>query len=496
MANPTRRTAVMLVLIVAGALLGSTKGLIVGLLLSAALYATTLSSGGDRSAAQNWEAKRRWRRMVKRGYDVFRPVADRPVTCPPGSREWNAYRDFPDGADEVEFLNDPDPAATAILYHLTPTGDRYLTASFRVDGPLVGLTGDADLDDAQTAFGKLLAGWGSRQKLVTGLQITTRMLPPGTIPHEKWMTDQLDPHTPKAQVEDYATLLRKLSVGRYIARHYVTLRWDRTPRFTMAAREHGKGDEGWRALVLAELRSARQRLTTAGYERVAPLTGPQHAALVRHLQNPDYHPDQTADITAAGMYRPSAGTMTTVTTDDRWVHRTAQFPVNAIETIDRTGTWMEPLLVGMEARILRTVSLHIALIPSADAKVAAKRDATTDRAEQITDAEKGRLEDDDTEESLTAAQRRLRDMRGSSGHHGAQWTGFVTFTIPKGDSVPLASAAIEEAADTCGINRLDWLDSWQPAAQSLNWPMARGVIQPAPSRSAKALELLVLRSAS
>lgn len=491
--NPVIRWTVIIGLLLGFGLLFHLIGVLIGGGLGVAVYVASLASGGDQSALHNWEAKLRWRRQTRMGFDTFIPVAQRPVNCQPGTLEWNAYRDWPDGIDEWEWLGDRADGP-GISYHAAPEGVLYFAVTFRVDGALVGLAGDNELETAQTAFGHLMEGWASRQKLVTALQITTRMLPSRTELHQAWMMRQLDPATPRELVADYAELLRTMASGRLVQRHYVTIRWDKTDRFDAEAVEHAKGRAGWEALLLAQVDSARQRLVDAGYNRVEVQTAPQLAAAIRHLQNPSFHPDQTADLTATGMYRASQEQETSVTTDGAWVHRTAQFAVDGIETAERDGLWLHPLLGGLESQVYRTVSIHIVLVPAADAKAAAKRDAVRDRAEIHAAQEKGSAASDETEVSLTAAQRRKRNLRPGTGHHGATWAGFVTITVPAGSSVPLAASAVEEAADACGINRLAWCDKWQAAAQCRTWPMARA-LPPAPiTRSSKMMQKISLRT--
>lgn len=494
MRSPWIRNAVMFVLVIGLGLAFTWVGLILGVVISGLLYIASLSNPGDNSAVQKWDRKLRWNYQVKHGYHVFKPVALRPVNCKPG-REWNAYRDWPDGIDQWTWLEDqPNPGATAICHHNTPAGDYYFSVTFRVDGPLVGLVGDDELEDAQTRFGNLLAGWGSRQKLVSGLQITTRMLPARTDLHQAWMSARLDPATHEEQTRDYAQLLNDLSAHGLIQRHYVTVRWDQTARFDLAAAERGKGAAGRRALIEQDTDSVGKRLKAAGYTDVQPLTGPALAAVLRHLQNPGFHPDQTADVTAAGMYRPSVASVDRVTTDGQWTHRTAVFPIRGIETSQRNGLWMHPLLGGMESQIIRTLSIHITLVPASDAKTAARRDATADQVALITARDKGHAADDETEVALTAAQQRLADMSAGTGHHGVLWAGVVTLSVPATESLVLAVNAVEEAADACGINHLQWCDSYQAAAQCATWPMAR-LLPPAPlTKGARVLETVSLRA--
>ena len=56
--------------------------------------------------------------------------------------------------------------------------------------------------------------------------------------------------------------------------------------------------------------------------------------------------------------------------------------------------------------------MHIQFVPAREAKVAARRDATSDQAEIIAQERKGRIVDDDTELALSAANRRCHRPAG------------------------------------------------------------------------------------
>jgi len=61
--------------------------------------------------------------------------------------------------------------------------------------------------------------------------------------------------------------------------------------------------------------------------------------------------------------------------------------------------------------------------------------------------------------------------------------------------LPVAVAQIEEAADACGINRLDWLPTQQAAAQSLTWPVGRGLHPPKTHKSSQVLDWIASAAA-
>jgi hypothetical protein len=171
-----------------------------------------------------------------------------------------------------------------------------------------------------------------------------------------------------------------------------------------------------------------------------------------------------------------------------WLHRTAQIPVDALEVRAIDGLWLTPLLTGLEDQIVRTVSTHIQFSPAREAKVVARRDATTDQRDLIEQERKGRMIADETELALSAANRRMVDLRDGGGHHGAHWAAFLTVSARTHHELVTACSVIEAAAaDDAGINRLDWLDTIQSAAQAVTWPLGRGMSTPQKSMTTRVL---------
>ncbi|MGO3032726.1 MAG: hypothetical protein ACTIH8_05185 [Microbacterium gubbeenense] len=92
---------------------------------------------------------------------------------------------------------------------------------------------------------------------------------------------------------------------------------------------------------------------------------------------------------------------------------------------------------------------------------------------------------------VDAARRRRNDLAEGSGHHGTNWVGFVTITA---ESRELLAAGSRELAELCangvGIQKLEWLDSYQPAASGTTWPIGRGIRPHVPTFGAKAMRLI------
>lgn len=467
-------------------------GLLLTVLASGVVYVATVRTHRG-SPLVRWQKARGWTQRRRTGTDRFAPVATRPegLTVAGGSRRqrqaaakaWAAYRDWPDGAEGMHWLQRGRGEA-GIAWH-TPTGeDAYLSVAFAVEGQIRGIESDRYLSAAMTAWGDLLARYGSPSLLPNRVQSLTRVVPVDSAYHEAWVWGQLDDdHAVPALVASYDEVVRLVSRSGLMQRHYVVLRWPLTPTFLAAAARRGPAQAGWRSLMSAEIRSVSSHLASAKLGEVAPVTAAQLAAVLRHMQQPSWPIDQAADVDVNAPWLASrdelSATVTSGTGPDgsaeQWWHRTAAIPIEAVETGPRTSLWLAPLLSQMPHPIVRTLSLQTEVVPALDARRAARTDVTTDLADLEAQREKGVLTSAELTAGLAAARSRLEDLRPGSGHHGAGWAGHLTISARTRDDLIDATAKITEAAGNAGISALDWLDGQQAAASACTWPIARGM---------------------
>ncbi|MGI8417450.1 MAG: hypothetical protein ACR2P2_14850 [Nakamurella sp.] len=490
-------------------------GLFISAVLSAGVLIAFMDDGTGNTPLRRHRDKARMKYRRRRGYVDFVPVDYRPADLDPAAgatrreraslrREYNAYREWPDGVDGLYWL-EKRPGRPAIAYH-APTGESpYVSVAFTVDGPIQGLHGDGFVADAQWRFGQLMAGWGASQKLVSAIQTVTRVLPSDSAFHELWLEGEIDPAAPRELQQDYGRLLDQLSDASFVQRHYAVIRWDADARFMSIARRRGAGLDGIADLIREQTVSAERRLADSMFHRVRALSGPQLGAVLRHLQHPDWAIDRASDVNVDNCWLSShdewSHTEVVAESPDplapelllaqsSWFHRTAEIPIDAIEVREIDGLWEAPMLTRMEEQIVRTISSHIHFVPAREAKIGARRDATLDRADIIAQEKKRRIVDDESELSLSAAVRRYDDLRQGSGHHGAAWKQFVTVSARDKEELAAVCSYIEEAADEAGINRLDWLDTLQSAASATTWPLARGMAPPKRTTANKATKAL------
>lgn len=446
----------------------------------------------------------RWRARLNDGSYIYEPFEvakwDQRVEAARVARgrtqKWHARRALtalrgnPDAADGMGWLqfarNEP-----GIAWH-TPRGEQpYLSVTFAVTGQMSGVESSSVMERAAESWGQFLASKALPSSLVGTVQTMTRVLPADSALQEFWVATSLDDDAPADAIRSYEDVLRLTGQDAMVQRHYVTLTWPLTTQFTDAATKYGEGRDGWRGLMRQEIDSVLRGLADARLGTVEVLTARRVAAVILHQQNPSRPIDFVADVhpSQIGIRSQDEFSAHAVTGSDpvtgqpvQWWHRTAAIRSENLAVGARSQLWMLDLLVGSDIHFIRSLSFHLHLVPKSEAKSAAKADLLRDRADVIADAQKGRVEDDVTGTNMSAASRRAADLAYGSPHHGASWVGFVTISERDRDGLMRASRALEDTCSTgLGIERLEWLDSYQAAASGTTWPIGRGLAAGPPS---------------
>lgn len=520
--NKTRSIA-LAVVAVAGAFLTvytQAPGLIATLAAAGLVWVLTLRTHRG-SLLLRAAHSRRWRERQRLGTASFAPIATRALTlddseeaAKPSRGERRAHeraerrwRECPDGVDGFHWLQ-REEGLPGIAWHV-PTGEEaWLSVCFSVDGQVQGIASDTFLDDAMQAFGGVLNRFGNVTTLPNRLQSLTRVLPVDSARHEAWVWEQLDPtiaEDDKAMmnlVASYDEVVQLVRSFGLMQRHFVVIRWPITPAFLKAASRRGSAQQGWRALMNAEIATVSAQL-----RRVRPGTTPMEvstlsarhlAAVLRHQQNPSWPLDDLDDIDVDAPWLPSADVLsaTVVTSpgpdgnEQQWWHRTAELPIDAFETGPRTSLWVAPLLSQLGAPIVRTLSLQVEVVPAAVARTAALSDLTADLADLNAQRRKGSIDDSELAARTIAARARLADLAVGSGYHGVGWAGHITVSGRNREDLTDAVDTVTAAAGDAGISRLHWLDGEQAAAAASTWPLARGMQPLSRSGAARLQDLL------
>ena len=500
------RVAMLAIFIAAGIVLTPLvgwPGLAVGAVGCAVTLAVTARTHRG-SVVERRRKSRRWHARVHAGTHEFAPYSDeawqqtreevararhgtlrgRRHAVARARRRLLALRAHPVGADGMGWLQHAR-GEPGIAWHAPAGEDNYLSVTFSVTGQLRGIESTAVMTRAAEGWGHFLAGRAPHSSLVGNVQTVTRVLPADNSMQEFWVFNSLDDEAPADAVASYEEVLRLTGEDAMVQRHFVTVSWPLTPAFTDAASRFGDGRDGWRALMKNEIEATARGLADARLGHVEALTARQTAALILHQQDPSRPIDYISDVDPASLGVASHdefsahvvhGTDPATGDPVEWWHRTAAITADAMVTAPRTQLWVLDLLIGNDLSFIRSVSFHIHLVPAAEAKIAARQDVVRDAAETLARREAGKISADDTEVAMSAANRRRSDLVSGSHHHGAAWVGYVTVSVRSRDELARASRQLEDTCSTSlGIERLDWLDSYQSAASGTTWPIGRGI---------------------
>lgn len=521
------RTRVVLlgVFIVSGMILTPVlgwPGLVVGVVgVGITLVVTARTHRG--SVLDRRTRRLRWKKRVQSGTDAFEPYEvggwdqaeqslraasrlrgkARRLASWEASRTLTALRAMPDGADGMGWLQH-GRGEPGIAWH-APTGENaYLSVTFAVSGQLRGIESSSVMTRAAEGWGMFLASRAATSVLVGSVQTMTRVLPADTALQEFWIAGSLDDAVPVEAIRSYEEVLRLTGEDAMVQRHFITVSWPITPAFAGAAAKHGVARDGWRTLMRQEIASTVRGLEEARLGQVEALTARQSAAVMLHQQNPSRPIDHVVDVDPArpGISSHDELSAHVVTGIDpltgnsvEWWHRTAAIRADALATAPRTQLWMLDLLIGKDMQFIRSVSFHIQLIPAGEAKAAARQDLVRDAAESMSRQEAGRFDTDDTDVAMSAATRRRQDLVAGSHHHGAAWVGYITISARSRDELARSARQLEETCTaSLGIERLDWMDSYQSAASGTTWPIGRGLSSARTSFSARLTSRLAGRT--
>ncbi|EIC06679.1 hypothetical protein OR221_3203 [Microbacterium laevaniformans OR221] len=416
------------------------------------------------------------------------------------ARELAAMRANPDGCDGMGWLQS-GRGVPGIAWHGPAGEEPYLSVAFAVSGQLRGMESPENVILGAEAFGAFLASKAAPSSLLRVVQPVTRVLPADTALQEFWVLNNIDPAAPDWAKASYEEVLLESSRGAMVQRHYVVGRWPLNSRFVQQARKYGRGRDGWRKLMASEIESFRRGLLDCRNGWVEPLTARGTAAVIRHMQNPSRPLDLVRDVEPTSVGERSPGGEYSAHVVDgidpetgqavQWWHRTAAIRADNLTVAQRRPLWLLDLLVGRELDVIRTVTFHIELVPAVEARHAARRDLVSDMATEVSETANGRIPLDEGSVRVAAAQRRRADLAEGSGHHGTNWVGFITITADSRDQLAMASRELAElCANEVGIQKLEWLDSYQPAASGTTWPIGRGLRPHTPTFGARVMRML------
>lgn len=483
------------------------QGIFVGAGLVGFAFLVTMTTENG-TLFSRWIQRLAWVSKVRDGYDVYIPylpemykkltdeytaATDR-ATRRQAIINLRAMRDTPDGLSGFSWLRSGQNL-TGIQLHEPPGEAPYLAVTFATKGQVEGLDSDERFDAASESASRFLAGIGSLNSLPERVQYISHIQHADAAYHESWLRDQLDtdarsrsisgkemPRVPYIVGESYKQLVDTYTSASPVQDRYITVSWPLNRRFKARAARRRPGRDGWVLLMEEEIREITVALESAGFLGVTGLTARQTAALIRHLQIPNYDLRRVADLSPYMGFLPSqeSWAYTTYTSEIGGqmvssLTRTARITAEHMETGVRNSFWHDALLTRMNRSVVRTIAFHLEIIPQKQARKAAAADFTSDESERLTASKKGRLIDAETIVGQRASERRMIDLQPGSGHAGVNWVGYITVYAPDIPGLIDATEAIEDAATKSGIDHLEWLDAKHAQTNANTWPVGRGI---------------------
>ncbi|WP_415854836.1 hypothetical protein [Sinomonas sp. G460-2] len=241
---------------------------------------------------------------------------------------------------------------------------------------------------------------------------------------------------------------------------------------------YGERDEGVGLAIFNEVRSAmsyaEMKGAVNGYRPLGPVG---MAALLRHLQDPDYDIDdyEGADLADCWQHLDGSTSPNAVVVNGTWHTRTGYVPATAFSPEAVPVEALRPLLRGIQPPVVHTVAVVCELQDARQARGQARRHVADDKARKKTAEEAGRVTDGEEDVLLEASKQRLVDLRVGSGHHGAAFGLYITYSVQDADQVLPVADIIEAAAADAGIERIEWLDHRQDLAPITTMPFTRGI---------------------
>lgn len=136
---------------------------------------------------------------------------------------------------------------------------------------------------------------------------------------------------------------------------------------------------------------------------------------------------------------------------------------------------MRQLVSGIVPAVIHSVSWVNEVVDAKEARAQAMSDRTSDKAKRHSDASKAKISDGTEQVMSNSSDQRAVDLMPGSGHHGAKWGAYVSFTVDSEEELLRVSTQIESVATDCGIDRLYWLDHRHDMALMAVLPMGRGI---------------------
>ena len=457
------------------------------LVLAGVILTTPNKFSGHRSLGALYVEVRHRQARARNQSLVYVPVKDRPQTRMIKAGKKDRERADAHGMIEVPVrYKDNAPLMVGTVRHFTidtPEGPMvifrhqgkvkkpYYTATMEVIGSSSGIREEHRQESGHVARGQYLARLARRQSLVTHIQTLARAVPMDSADHLLWVNRRI-------ALESYGDLCETTRSRSEQHRTYETFRIPGSAALYRRAEAYGAGDEGIGQAIYQEIRSAMAQASMMGSITGSRPLGPAAmAALLRHLQDPDFDIDDHdgADLMDCWQHLDGAASPVSLVVNGHWHIRTGYVPASAFSPAPVPVEALEAIISGIQPAVVHSVSMVMELQDARSARSRARTDAAMDRATGNKVAKSGVVTDGTEEVLMGASHQRLVDLKPGSGHHGAAYGLYICFAVEDASEILSTTDVVEAAASDAGIEFIDWLDHRNDLALITTMPFTRGI---------------------
>ncbi|KQR64148.1 hypothetical protein ASF98_11670 [Arthrobacter sp. Leaf337] len=425
---------------------------------------------------------------------TFVPVSARPRTRMVKAGKKDKHRADEKGMIEIPVHHkDNAPLMVGTVRHFTVTTPEgpmvvfrhqgkiqkaYYTVTMEILGSSSAIREEHRKESGHVARGQYLARLARRQSLVTHVQSLARAVPMDSADHLLWVKKRVAKSVPQILLESYGALCETVRSRSEQHRTYETFRIPSSGALFRRADALGGGDEGIGQVIYQEVRSAMAQATMMGsILDFRPLGARAMAALLRHLQDPDFDIDdfEGADLMDCWQHLDGGASPLSVVVNNHWRIRTGYVPASAFSPQAIPVEALEAVISGIQPAVVHSVSMVMELQDARSARSKARTDAAMDRAKKKAIDKSGVVTDGSDDVLLDASHQRLLDLKPGSGHHGAAYALYISFAVENEDEILSITDIVEAAASDAGIEFIDWMDHRNDLALITTMPFTRGI---------------------
>ncbi|WP_394163547.1 hypothetical protein [Galactobacter valiniphilus] len=382
------------------------------------------------------------------------------------------------GKVQIRQVPCPDGSMIAVARHAN-TADAYYSVVFEVQGKSLGAV---ESDVAEVPFLSWGAGFlaqaARRTHPVSHVQSFTRSVPADMVDHVMWLKDFVDGHVSEEVLRSYQQLTTDARRVGEQHRSYVVLRFDKSEALSRLDRRFAGYEDARERGIAQEAHTLMAKGRMGGsFEDFRPVDGTMLMGLLAHLQNPYRFDVDAVAVTPETVFSHLDGSITreAVVADGRAYTRTGYIPRNGFAGDEISVRTMNQFVSTIQPAVVHSVSWINKLEDAAISRGKARRRRATSVARKRERDKRGQVGDGTEEVLLSADTQRAMDLKPNSGHHGAEWAAYISFTVASEEELYQVSSQIEAQAFDAGIERIEWLDGKQDLALAAVMPLGRGI---------------------